>query len=55
LPKKDKILSDNKKVSIDDEEAEIPDTLFNEEISEEETMIMDDKGGIHEAIVPKIK
>jgi hypothetical protein len=47
-------VSDKERVSIDDEEPEIPETLFDEEISEEETTITDDKGGIHKVIVSKI-
>jgi hypothetical protein len=39
----------------DEEVPEIPDTLFETEISEEETEIKDDKGNVHKVMVPKIK
>jgi hypothetical protein len=38
-----------------EEVPEIPDTLFETEISEEETEITDDKGNVHKVMVPKIK
>jgi hypothetical protein len=50
----DEKVSDDESISDDEEEPEIPDTLFDMEISEEETTITDDKGDIHtkDQVVP---